>query len=84
MEKITVADIDRICSRYDVIDEDGFEIGSKSPGFGYLKPAYPRSGGKCKDIEKRKYKSNPPWMKYTAIRIDAFGGTLTIRTKKDQ
>lgn len=86
--KITVADLDPIMPRYDVLTVGGRKLGEKRPEYGYMKPEYGkdgrRIGGKWCSFEKRKYKATPPWLKceVAEIKTSGYGIGLFVRSEE--
>lgn len=81
-----VSDLDPMCPLYKVVDEHGWDIGEKSPTFGYMKPEYQKNGrmtgGRRGSFDARFYKGTPPWLKHEVFKIDHLGGGITFHVRK--
>ncbi len=87
MNKVfTVADLDSLMPSYHVFSMDGRELGSKSKEFGYLKPEYDSRGrrvfGKWVSFKDMKYKTIPPWFKFSVVEIKNSACGLGVYVKE--
>lgn len=94
---LKLSDLDAVTLNYSVVDQDGYDLGSKSDtrfyllkekpecGYIYFKPEYDKRGrpygGKHSSLESRIYKKDPPWLKAEVIKIDTLGGVLTFHVQ---